>query len=59
MTTKSRRRAARRHPELENPEALAAVGNAIVSLVTLGVLEDEEEAPPRSVPSERQPNHPV
>lgn len=44
MSTKSRARALRRHPEaaeVADNQALAAVGTSILSVVTLGLLEPE------------------
>lgn len=41
MSTKSKRRAARRHPELADPTIAGAVGASILSLVTLGAVDGE------------------
>jgi hypothetical protein len=53
MSTRSHRRSARRHPELatNDPQAVAAIASAILSLVTLGAVaesepESEEMPPP-------------
>lgn len=56
MSTKSRRRAARRHPEPsldgleieQKEEALEAIGATILNVATLGMLESVIEAPPSS-----------
>ena len=42
MSTKSHRRASRRHPELSE-NASGAIGSSILSLVTLGALEESTE----------------
>lgn len=56
MSTKSRRRAQRRHPESsiegldigQKEEALEAIGATILNVATLGMLESVIEAPPSS-----------
>jgi hypothetical protein len=47
MSTKSRRRAARRHPELtDEGQAAEAIGASILTLVTLGLVDPSEDTSP-------------
>ncbi|MFO0740189.1 MAG: hypothetical protein U0270_30090 [Labilithrix sp.] len=49
MSTKSRARALRRHPELtQEREALGAIGASLIDLVTLGMLSSDPDVPPSS-----------